>query len=146
MPKPGAIPAAPEKQRRRLFAAGIVLALAAVAFVGFRDWMEYRRLGEENRDLTRRIAEAKRKRDVDLPRARERLAQLEDEQDRFHYLDRLPDEDRLNELFDRVSEFEQISGVEWLQSDTAERKGSRQRMESPLYERIQYTYTLPPVV
>lgn len=141
MPLPSAIPL-DVSRKRRLYAVGLVLLLAVVAFLFFRDWLAYRRLGRENAVLQRQVAQAKRRRDVDLPRARQRLAQLEDEQEQFRYLERLPDEDRLDEFFDRISEFEEMTDLEWLQSATKQRAVNRSRAPKAPYERIQYTYTL----
>jgi len=138
--RPG--PGGESQRNRRLIAAGVVVLLAGIAFLAFRDWMAYRRLGGENTDLRQRIAEATRRKEVDLPAARDRLIDLEDEQDQYQYLSRLPDDDRLNDLFDRISEFEEMSELEWLESLTKEPRGSRQRGVKEPYERIQYTYNL----
>jgi len=127
--------------RRRLFAAGVVVLLAAIAFLTFRDWMTYRRLGKETEQLTQQIARERHRRDVELPKAREHLIELEDEQQHFRYPDRLPDEDRLEELFDRFSEFEEISQVDWEESRSTEPRGSPRGSVEP-YQRIQYTFDM----
>ena len=128
--------------RRRLFAAGVVVLLAAIAFLTFRDWMTYRRLGKETEQVTQQIARERHRRDVELPKAREHLIELEDEQQHFRYPDRLPDEDRLEELFDRFSEFEEISGVDWQESASKEPRSAQRGGPTAPYKRIQYTFEM----
>jgi len=128
--------------RRKLIAAGVVLALAVIAFLAVRDWMTYRRLGKENGELTQKIARERRRRDVELPQARNHLIDLEDEQEDFRYHDRLPDEDRLEELFDRFSEFEEVSGLDWKGSDYKKSPAAQRGVPTASYRRIQYTFEI----
>ena len=138
---PAASVAARFSTKRRV-AAAVVVLLAVGAFLGFREWQTWRRLGAEKDALQGRIAQATRELKVDLPKAKEHLADLQDEEQELLYADRLPDDDRLEELFDRLSEFEQASKVDLRQSTSKEPKGSRRTSDAEPYEQLQYTLGL----
>jgi len=123
---------------RRLFAAGTVVLLALGAFLLVRDYRAYRRMGEDNEALRSKIAEAQRHIKVDIPQAREHLAALEDEQIEFQYHERLPDQERLEELFDQLSDFEQRTHVDWTESSSKESRASRRKKTTGSYETLQY--------
>lgn len=132
----------PASNKRKLIAAGLVLALALIVFLGWRAWSTYQDLGQETETLGQRIREAQRKVKVDIPKARAQLAAAEEEQDRFRYRDRLPDEDRLEELFDQLSDFERSANVEWLESLSKEARNTRRTQGAASYERLEYTLEL----
>lgn len=127
---------------RRLMILGLVVLLALGAFLFFQDVQAYRRLLVEDTALRQRIAEAQRQIKVDIPRARDHLAALEDEQEEFQYRERLPDDERLDELFDHLSEFERTAQVDWRQSITKDQHRTLRGSGSEPYDRLQYTLDL----
>jgi Tfp pilus assembly protein PilO len=136
-------PADPWLAKKRPLTALFVVLLAGAAYLGFREWQTWRRLGADNDALKERLAQAQRQVKVDLPKAREQLADLQSEETEFGYLDRLPDEDRLEELFDHLSEFEQAAKVDWGRSTARDSKGARRTgVGTEPYEQIQYTLDL----
>ncbi len=127
---------------KRRLAVGVVVLLAAGAFLGFREWQTWKRLGVENDVLKGRIAQDMQELKVELPKARAHLANLQDEEQELCYADRLPDDDRLEDLFDRLSEFEAASKIDLRESASKEPKGSRRTSDSEAYDQLQYTLEL----